>query len=275
MKLFISFSILLSALPFCGTAQQAIAQPVGVAPTAEISPETMILAEANALAYQARYENREKLLLQIQGLKSAEPTDKARKLAVVSESLSRADFGASNARAFDLSLQLAQRAIDSADFGLANEIWMLIDLNNESAQLPRSPQQKTALAAMILHSLQRIKQLKGDGPSATATFSSPPISRELLSKLPFFFSGMSPANIADPETRAQYEAAIAKNNFNIGRDNDYHEAQRWENIWGDAAEKSLRDFAATSEGAAALNTLLQTYDIDANSVARIKHAPAQ
>ena len=267
MKTLLALSVALAALPFCGNLQPATAQEIGVARTKDIAPEAKILEAANALALQARIENRDKLLLQIRNLQAAKPADKARNLAIIVGSLSRADFGEGNARAFDLSLQLAQIAIESDDFGLNQEVWMLRSLDNQSAQLPRSPQQKTALAALIMHSLQSIKQLKSAGPSGVATFSSPSLPPGVSG-----FSGMSPTNIADPEKRAQYEAAIAQNNFNIGRDNNYHEAENLERNWGDSAEKHLRDFAATNAGAAALDKLLQNYDIDAASVARIEGA---
>ena len=271
MKTLLALSVALAALPFCGGSQPAMAQEIGVARTKDIAPEAKILEAANALALQARIENRDKLLRQIRNLQAAKPADKARNLAIIVGSLSHADFGEGNARAFDLSLQLAQIAIESDDFGLNQEVWMLRSLDNQSAELPRSPQQKTALAALIMHSLQSIKQLKSIGPPTEDVYMNPPLPLTLpLNQI--FFSGMSPSAIKDPEARAQYEKIIARNNRNVKRLNDYHEAENLERNWGDSAEKYLRNFAATNEGAAALDELLQKYDIDAASVARIEGA---
>lgn len=276
MKRFTLFSILLSAsvLSFCAAQHPALAQQIGVAQAQEISSEAAILKEATSLANQARYENREKLLRQIQLLREAKPADKNQRRAVVIQSLSQPDFGASNARAFDLSLQLIQLAIQpqSDDSAPTYDIGMLMRLKDASEKYPLAQSQKTALATMILRSLQDIKRLKGDGPPSEDADLNPPLPFTLPPNQ-IFISGMSPDAIADPTARAQYKAIIARRNRNIKRYNNYRQGQILEEIWGAQAEAYLRDFAATSAGATTLNDLLKDYDIDVESVARIKGAP--
>jgi hypothetical protein len=86
-----------------------------------------------------------------------------------------------------------------------------------------------------------------------------------------FDSGMSPANIKDPEARRQYEEAIEANHRKVVRYNFQINIQKWDHIFIDETKKFIRSSYSRHAGdEAELSALVDKYISDHNKAEALK-----